>query len=453
MPASETSPSNAMFDERTIMAWGGGSWTAEFSSLRVHADNDGTGWRGQKKSECQRKERRVCSPLSLIHTLFLIMAFVLLTQTAAQTSYITQSIPPPLQYGGYYAVALYLVVNVRSLRPCMTTWSILLLFVVTLVSTSINGGGTLTYLRQILPPTCMLLLIEVLQGRRQLPAALELFSDVGVLLIVADLLSILAFPDGMYSTALYSDNWLLGYKTNRARFGLPALAFSALSSYRRRGTLGVRTHVGFIALIASSVLTESGMGTAACILNYALLLAHGALRGSEGGLSFLFDYRVWVVFIAGASLCVYVLGTNDAMASFLVSIGKDPTFTGRTLIWGTTIDRFLESPFLGFGYVNGDAYQLMTGVAGGTQAHSLLLTVLGLGGLQAVVLLALAVWSAFRGYRPRASLSSGSIMGALMAAEALMGFTSCTFYAALTLPSLVVLFYADRAECGVEKNG
>lgn len=445
---------NPVFNDSTVTTRDGGNRATESRALHSFGNSAGLGYSRHNRPNAEKIVNSCSSSLSLIYSLFLVASFIVLTQMGSTESYISKIVPNIVQYGINYAIALYLVANIRRLRPCMATWSVLLLLFVPFLSTSINGGDWFTYLRRILPSVFMVLMIETLEGRGELLVALDIFSDVGVVLIVADLLSIFVFPDGMYEAELYSDNWLLGYKTARSRFGLPALAFSALSSYRRCGTLDVRTHVGFIALIASSVLTESGMGTAACILNYALLLAHGALRGSEGGaLSLLFDYRVWVVFIAGASLCVYVLGTSDAMASFLVSIGKDPTFTGRTLIWGATIDRFLESPFLGFGYVNSDAYQLMTGVAGGTQAHSLLLTVLGLGGLLAVVLLALAVWSAFRGYRPRASLSSGSIMGALMAAEALMGFTSCTFYAALTLPSLVVLFYADRAECGVEKNG
>lgn len=52
------------------------------------------------------------------------------------------------------------------------------------------------------------------------------------------------------------------------------------------------------------------------------------------------------LFIGG----LFTWGVSDA-ENILLSLGKDPSFTGRTLLWSALVDKIQERPLLGYGYV------------------------------------------------------------------------------------------------------
>ncbi len=54
-----------------------------------------------------------------------------------------------------------------------------------------------------------------------------------------------------------------------------------------------------------------------------------------------------IMILVGASVATWFV-TN--WEPFLYSIGKEPTLTGRTEIWGAVIDKIWERPWLGYGY-------------------------------------------------------------------------------------------------------
>ena len=49
------------------------------------------------------------------------------------------------------------------------------------------------------------------------------------ILILIDIVTIIMYPEGMYSTELYTTNWFLGYKTGRVRLAtMPVIMFAGI---------------------------------------------------------------------------------------------------------------------------------------------------------------------------------------------------------------------------------
>jgi exopolysaccharide production protein ExoQ len=96
-----------------------------------------------------------------------------------------------------------------------------------------------------------------------------------------------------------------------------------------------------LLLIGFSRSTGSWMLCVAGIASFAAMRVISRVSGTTA--AFLTSMGV-----AFTGMVVTVLQQGSDV--FLRLIGKDPTMTGRTMIWGSLVLSFLKSPFLGYGY-------------------------------------------------------------------------------------------------------
>jgi exopolysaccharide production protein ExoQ len=134
----------------------------------------------------------------------------------------------------------------------------------------------------------------------------------------------------------------LAHKNLFARFmvvsGL-SLLLVALNS--RKSRMVIWTVFGItVALI---LLSKSKTALLIFIALVILVPIYRMLQGSASLAIPLFS----IMILVGTSVATWFV-TN--WEPFLYSIGKDPTFSGRTDIWGAVIDKIWERPWLGYGY-------------------------------------------------------------------------------------------------------
>lgn len=113
----------------------------------------------------------------------------------------------------------------------------------------------------------------------------------------------------------------------------------ALGAGRRRWIAG-----GFAALSAALVLASTSMTALAVLLCCVLLIP--LFRALRLHPTLALSILAWVVLLTGAG-AAWVIGNAEAL---LVSMGKDPTLTGRTPLWEILIEMIGERPWLGYGY-------------------------------------------------------------------------------------------------------
>lgn len=369
--------------------------------------------------------------------LFLLIAFLGLMNTG----YLATLAPRAIVALSSYGVAFGVLMSLRGLHISKASLALFAMYAVVLISTALNGGPVILAASELLPSLTMVIIIEICAAKNILNDAIRIFAYAGVVMILIDFVSFLLYPKGMYAGTLYEDNWFLGYKTARVRIGLPILTFLSLWSYAKKRKVGLFVYIMYIILALCAYLSDGAMGLV-CVLSSMVVLLLISLPIGRA-MKRLFDFRIWIIVGYVVALLVYFVGTNSLLDEFLISIGRDPTFTGRTYIWSATIREFLKSPLIGFGYIDTNAYQLLTGVGGGTQAHSLLLSVLGLSGILGTIFFCLAHKSAFQRYVPTGKADFQNIIALNIVSGVLMGITSCTFYATFTFPMLVLMSYSD----------
>ena len=379
--------------------------------------------------------RRINTFSSLLEQVLYAFIFLLIMNTG----YLQELFPREMYILLLGCIIISLFMSIPIIKISKITICIICIYVLIIISTLIHQGNVISALSEIMPSLLAIGLFEILNTRNKLFEALKVFAAVGLLLIVFDLLSILLFPNGMYQT-LYSDNWILGYKTARVRLGIPVLAFSSAASLQEKGSIRWPTYIGYIALFLSSLLTDSGMGTI-CVLISLILILLPKVPGTHH-VKRLYDFRVWIVIIIIFSYTLYLLGTNEYINNIIIDMGRDPTFTGRTYIWDATLAEFSKSPLLGFGFIDSTGYQLLTGIRGGTQAHSLLLTIMGLAGVLGTILFFITIYFSFKGCKQLGTLSPSYIYASAFVVELIMGITSCNFYATFTISLLLLLDFS-----------
>lgn len=368
--------------------------------------------------------------------------------TCIRVGYISDKIPATLTaYAAGFAVfALFLLAAIKRRKVHSVAAAIGFFSAAVVFSTLINGGNCITALYEVLPPLAVALLFGTIE-QDALCDYLDQFAFWGGLLIILDGLTMLAYPNGMYASDLYANNWLLGYKTQRVWFGLPITVLLCVNSYRKKGKLGAIPIMIGIVLALTSRHAGATMGTVAVVLLIACfyIMKLAANRWTSLFVRWVLDFRVWAIVsvIIAASL---VLSSNNGLALQVSELfNKSPTLSGREVVWNATIAAWVGSPLLGIGALTSSQYIALTGVGGGTNAHNLVLAILQSSGIVGFASVLIAFILAFRSYKPWA-VGASSILASGVVLCLFIGITSCNAFELFTLPLLVLLARANEEE-------
>lgn len=121
------------------------------------------------------------------------------------------------------AAFIVLIVYVIRGRWSPVVIAISIYQVITLAATIINAGAIMVTIKNTVMVVGLCMLID-LQLNTQPGRFLKLFLWVLATMVVANLLSVILYPDGIYRSEFYSRNWLLGYKNVQTLYIFPLLA-------------------------------------------------------------------------------------------------------------------------------------------------------------------------------------------------------------------------------------
>lgn len=276
------------------------------------------------------------------------------------------------------AISLLLLINIIRTKKISKVQIFVFLFYGTLILATVFGTGHVYLcLKAFIPQFAMCLLFDLYL--RKNPVLLVDVFDVLEIYIYLNLLTIILFPGGLYSTERYDMNWFLGYKNIQIRTILPIISLSMIKSYWKSDKINVRT----IVLLVVSGITMVFLRSATSLVGFVVFI----------GLLILFLRRkkelprfINMMTILGITVVLFyltvVLKIQDKFTSLLLNIlGRSATFTGRTHIWDEAIELVLKKPFLGYGYLTGNEYVSFFGNVNATHPHNYFLYIMMSGGL------------------------------------------------------------------------
>lgn len=232
---------------------------------------------------------------------------------------------------------------------------------------AINFGSVLA--------ACMFVdLMSVKNASSMLKSFLILFTSE----VVINLVTIIAYPEGMYRTEYYWQNWFLGYDNGHHLIIMPLLCFFAL--YAETIQMPSLVKLLLVLLFSASIyITWSGASVVAVTVWIILWL----LTETKGGLKTLNIHTVLILHI-GFFLLVVIARMQNIFKWLIVDVlGKDLTFSGRTIRWDIVLKLFREKPLLGWGVV--DTELTRARLLGLSHCHNHFLQVLYQSGLLGMV--------------------------------------------------------------------
>ena len=274
---------------------------------------------------------------------------------------------------------------ITYLDACVLTY-----LIVIIVSTFING----TDLKTALYRSIELILLMLIYNQWEKPNVVaKTFAIVLSLCAYLNLLIMIIFPDWMFAAKDTFDSHLLGGNYNQ--IGSRLIFALTLTILCFRFSKWWIVNFIFLSITSITILALVGsMTSLSCIILFTLFCLIPSVKIQKICLICFFIF--YLIFQFG--VCFNGEGLhNNKMAVYIIEdvLGKDITFTNRTQLWDAAGKKFVESPILGYGFVDKEWYLAnMESFAIGP--HNVIYSRLLNGGLTLIAILLLSIVIMFR---------------------------------------------------------
>lgn len=218
------------------------------------------------------------------------------------------------------------------------------------------------------------------------------------LMVLINFITIIFFPNGLYSTLYQKQNFFLGYDNRHIVFILPMLCLKSIYDYTFFGKLSKM--FWFDTFI--SILTVYIRFSVTSVIGLLIFITYIIFLPILKNIKFINFKNTYMLNIF-AFLGLVILRVQEKFAYIIkILLKKDLTFTGRTLIWDNTIKYIKRRPFFGYGVESYDIRGLKNNNLAAIFAHNQILEIIYQGGLILYVLysyLMLIIYKKFKEYK------------------------------------------------------
>lgn len=206
------------------------------------------------------------------------------------------------------------------------------------------------------------------------------------IIIYINFISMILYPQGLYTTGniligTATQNWFLGFKNVMITFFLPAFTISYI--YMNITGRKIRHYILSIIILLSTFMS----GSSTSIVGISILFLFSIFDiGKKYYNTFNIKTYMKVSYILFFIIVIFRL---QYMFSFFLEdiLKKDLTFTHRTVLWDITINKIIQYPLLGNGWVDADIRRTMYNSQTIITAHNQILEYLFLGGFLCIIAL------------------------------------------------------------------
>lgn len=165
--------------------------------------------------------------------------------------------------------------------------------------------------------------------------------------IFINFLSIIIFPNGLYSTVFFHRNYFLGYDNQMINIIIPTIAFIFLYLDFQNSWFCWPCFVVSIISIATVLLIWSG-ASLVIIAIITVLVFTGLINVTR-----IFNMKNYLLVNLICFISIVILRMQYFFKNIIVNIlGKNLTFSGRTYIWDRVIHFIVLNPIFGYGIEN-----------------------------------------------------------------------------------------------------
>lgn len=274
-------------------------------------------------------------------------------------------------------------------------WMILLCSVWTLAVNLLNRGNLYYGLTTMSSPLLVALFLEI--NKNRISDVIKSWAFILRILTYIDAFTMFLFPTGMYASAMYTNYWFLGYKTERLIFCLPMIVFTCYNDFKEKGKFGIRC---YWVLLISLFTTRFSEGTAAfyCLLVFGLIVVLSDFKSKLGiDLDLVYsmmNFKLIIPLYAVATFLTINIADSPLIQYIVTNIlGKSLTLTTRTHIWDSLIPEIQKKLITGYGLIEASAYVKITGNPYATSAHNMLLQIMMTGGIALLVIYVVGIFA------------------------------------------------------------
>lgn len=288
----------------------------------------------------------------------------------------------------YVCLAVFLIYKHKKVSKLM--WLILLYFLIIIISTCYNLQFDMSVVFYFVKIVLSCLYIDYLIQNEPYHI-FETLLTVIQFLVVLDFISILLFPNGLYSVNIIindynntsSAGWLLGYKNNRIMWLFLANYLSFLRLYIKypKKIVDLRSIIILIISLCSVIMVKSSTSIIVLCMFVAYLIFYFPINKVR--IFNILTYGIIYVFI----WVQMILLSNVPMFSNITRLlGKDTTFSSRDLVWSNALLLIKSKLLLGYGYIDANIEKTYLGGWSFVNTHNQILEILFDGGIIAFII-------------------------------------------------------------------
>lgn len=385
-----------------------------------------------KTGDSDNLNTKSCAPSGLLTFGFGLALFIVLKPAAVDfvgPEFLSLTYAVGLWTVGLVALILY----IRFIHIDVAGVFIFFLSGIVALSTLLNGGDLGLWLKRW--PACVVAVLLTSVGcRLGLKELLQGVFSATLLLSLANLFSILLYPDGLFASLLteQSGNFLLGHRNNVYQVIIPSVGCGFLLgviSDKRFIMGGIAAFViGALQLmLAFSATSTIGLAIMGLFL---VLMPLRVVRNICNIVSFVGAYLLFFIGVVFLRL--------QGLAAPLIEgiLGKQITLTGRTYIWDKAFSLIKEGDAI-FGCGISAYRQLKIDGLAYAHAHNELLNLMLIGGVASVAALCFYVAYVAKRMFKRRSTRAAALVSLMIGAFLIIAFTEVvdcpTFFFALSL--------------------
>nr|WP_288858858.1 O-antigen ligase family protein [uncultured Faecalicatena sp.] len=268
---------------------------------------------------------------------------------------------------------------------------IMLLFGIFLISTLLNNGNFYSSLIQFSYPMVICVVLEFyFKEPKKIESVLHIWSILMLFVVAIDLLTEIKYPNGLYSTNLYSLYWFLGYKTERAVYTFPLMVISTFLSIKKSGKIGFKTVCVYVLILADSFMSQGMTIFIAFLIVAFLIIALDHMYKDnlfiQKCIQTILNYKLVLLIYTIVTILVVAVENSQLVAVISAYFNKSAGISNRNVIWMHLIQALNQSPLIGLGYKTTKEYTLIGGFVYATNAHNAILTLMINGGIFAIII-------------------------------------------------------------------
>lgn len=285
---------------------------------------------------------------------------------------------------------------------------------------------------------------------RSLRRFLRVYVNLYTILMLVNLFTMIAFPDGLYASSVYNLNWFLGYKNVIIRLLLPYLTLMLVRKVvdGRETNLTKSDKFLFGATIISILLSQS-FNSLIGMAVFVFLVWRTKLKKT---------FRSYTISKAFALYCLtdfFVLKSNilSVFRNLIVNVlGRNASERARVAIWNRTIDMVSKSPLIGYGGITNEMYNFSFKIS---HPHNLLLYYFMLDGITGIaILFAVMIWTERTGVKNQTNkkMIINRLFAGMYIAYFAMGYMESLTGATMLIPMFLILYNINNMKIGSDDD-